>query len=94
LNWYKEIHYEHHASIQYKEGLAQKSYIYINVGKEVFISIPYLVYTLCEWQLEGNHQYSAAGLAMQELWLSNLMLCNWHSVEELDSAIKNEYDSC
>jgi len=84
----KHIHYQHHARKENREkGVAQ---ICINVGKKVFffVSIPCLVYILCEWQLEGNHQYSAAGLAVQELWFSNLMLCNWHSVEVLDSAIK------
>lgn len=56
----------------------------------MLVSIPCLVCISCGRQLEDSHQYSAVGLVVQELWFSNPMLCNRHSVEELDSAINNE----
>jgi len=51
--------------------------------------IPCLVCTSCGWRLKDSHHYcSVVDLVMQELWLSNLMLCKRHSVQELDSAKK------
>lgn len=60
----------------------------------MLVSIPCLVCISCGRQLEDSHQYSAVGLVVQELWFSNPMLCNRHSVEELDSVINNECHSC